>query len=246
MRLFVAVDLAAPAVDHLEALLEPLRAAWPSVRWGSPSRWHLTLSFLGDVDDVRRHRLLARMDDAIGAGALGGGGPPTLSLAGAGTFPPSATPSPTFPRPPILSPRTYQRPGYVPELKIGEARTGHPAAPATVSGSGKPRVLWIGVAGDRARLGALATAAATAARRSAIALERRPYRPHITIGRTRAPQDLTDLVAALAPYAGPTWTVEAVHLFASHLGPSPRHERLASWPLPPPNSYGRPTPHYQA
>lgn len=203
MRLFLAVDLSPAAAEHLDEVLEPLRAAWPGVRWGAPSRWHLTLAFLGDVDDVRRQRLVARMDHAIGGSAVGGGAVgvgPTLSLAGAGTFPPPAA---------------------------------SPQAPGATA-RGKPRVLWVGVAGERDSLSALAAAAATAARRSGITVERRTYRPHVTIGRTRAPLDLTDLVAALAPSAGPIWTVDAVHLFASRLGPSPRHERLASWPLPPP------------
>jgi RNA 2',3'-cyclic 3'-phosphodiesterase len=229
MRLFVAIDLSPAAVDHVAAAIDPLRWAWPGVRWGDPDRWHLTLAFLGDVDDVRRERLLARLGSAVGRSPA-----PTLSLHGAGTFPPTPPGSGGAASTASASPCTseaYQSAGYASDVKIGEAPAGSGSAGRSTARA-RPRVLWVGVAGTGTGLSALAAAVGAAARRSGIPVERRAYRPHVTLGRTRAPLDLTDLVAALATYAGPTWTVEAVHLFRSHLGPSPWHERLASWSLP--------------
>jgi 2'-5' RNA ligase len=49
VRLFVAVWPPAPVLDALSALDRP---AVPGVRWTTPDQWHVTLRFLGRVDDV--------------------------------------------------------------------------------------------------------------------------------------------------------------------------------------------------
>ena len=49
MRLFVAVW---PPDDVLEQLRGVARPATPSVRWSGEEQWHVTLRFLGSVDDV--------------------------------------------------------------------------------------------------------------------------------------------------------------------------------------------------
>jgi 2'-5' RNA ligase len=49
MRLFVAVW---PPDDVLAALHELPRPATDGVRWSTPDQWHVTLRFLGTVDDV--------------------------------------------------------------------------------------------------------------------------------------------------------------------------------------------------
>jgi RNA 2',3'-cyclic 3'-phosphodiesterase len=94
------------------------------------------------------------------------------------------------------------------------------------------RVLWVGVAGDLGGLQALAGALAT---------DGRPYRPHLTIARSRVRRaggsagqdgDLRAVAETLAPYDGPLWRAAEVVLFRSHLGPKPRHEPIARWPLP--------------
>ncbi len=55
MRLFVAVDLDAAVLERIAALQKRLRqaAALPSgqVKWVRPEQMHLTLKFLGQVDD---------------------------------------------------------------------------------------------------------------------------------------------------------------------------------------------------
>ncbi len=84
------------------------------------------------------------------------------------------------------------------------------------------RALWVGVDGDTDRLRTLAKAVTT---------DRRPYRPHLTVARMRGGQDATEAVAALSFYVGPTWRAERVQLVRSFLGPAPRHETVASWPL---------------
>ena len=85
------------------------------------------------------------------------------------------------------------------------------------------RALWIALEGDIASLKKLAKAVIT---------DRRPYRPHLTVARLRGGVDARPAVEQLAPYAGPVWRVDAVHLMRSHLGPKPRYETLVTWPVP--------------
>jgi 2'-5' RNA ligase len=90
------------------------------------------------------------------------------------------------------------------------------------------RVLWVGVGGERDGLRVLAGALAT---------DGRPYRPHLTLARARRGGDRQarrggDPRAAAAMLPG--WRAAEVVLFRSHLGPKPRHEPLARWPLPTP------------
>jgi RNA 2',3'-cyclic 3'-phosphodiesterase len=49
VRLFVAVPIVPTVRDALDAVLAPVRAAHPGVRWTQPEGWHLTLAFLGEV-----------------------------------------------------------------------------------------------------------------------------------------------------------------------------------------------------
>lgn len=95
----------------------------------------------------------------------------------------------------------------------------------------RPQVLWAGLAGDVAELGALATRLGRAARSQRLEVEDRPFRPHLTLGRWRPGRPADGALAdRLAGYRGPAWPVEEVALVRSTLGPSPRHERLAGWP----------------
>ncbi|MDP9466629.1 MAG: RNA 2',3'-cyclic phosphodiesterase [Actinomycetota bacterium] len=162
MRTFVAVRPPAVAVGHLRAVLP----SWPS----APERWHLTLAFLGEVEDPSA--LVPGL-----AGVCARRAPLELRLAGSGAF-----------------------------------------------GRGGP--VWVGVEGDRAGLTALAGAVASACRDVGVDVERRPYRPHLTVGRRGRPDP-----ARLAAYAGPVWTASEVELVASRLGPPVEHRVLERLPL---------------
>jgi 2'-5' RNA ligase len=83
-----------------------------------------------------------------------------------------------------------------------------------------------------ATLAALAGAAAAAARSAGVPVDRRPYRPHLTVGRwsaSAAPPSGRPLVAALGRYAGPHFAAGSVVLMRSHHGPRPRYETVAEW-----------------
>lgn len=82
MRLFVALTPPDRALDEVESLTAPYRASYPRLRWVARDRWHVTLSFLGEVDDERLESLLPRLDAAARRHC-----PLNLSFAGAGAFP---------------------------------------------------------------------------------------------------------------------------------------------------------------
>lgn len=85
MRLFVAITLPPPVVAALAGQVDPLRPAWPALRWASPAAWHLTLAFLGEVPEQVVPGLEQRLERAAGRH-------PALDLAvrGGGTFPGAA------------------------------------------------------------------------------------------------------------------------------------------------------------
>lgn len=82
MRLFVAIDPSPAAVAHLDDALRPHIGAGPLLRWSPHEQWHLTLAFLGDVDDGRLPELVERLGRAAHRSPAF-----TVALAGLGAFP---------------------------------------------------------------------------------------------------------------------------------------------------------------
>jgi 2'-5' RNA ligase len=66
MRLFVALQPPPPAFAELEAVVAPLRADWPDLRWTSQDQWHVTLAFLGEVAEAKLDDLTVRLARAAG------------------------------------------------------------------------------------------------------------------------------------------------------------------------------------
>jgi RNA 2',3'-cyclic 3'-phosphodiesterase len=64
MRLFVAIEPPTAALDELEAATMPLRHRWPQLRWTDRSTWHVTLAFLGEVDEATAERLGPQLSSA--------------------------------------------------------------------------------------------------------------------------------------------------------------------------------------
>lgn len=112
----------------------------------------------------------------------------------------------------------------------------HAPVALRVVGAGRfgQRVLWAGVEGGPA-LVVLAGSLAAGALASGIAVEDRPYRPHLTLARGLPGADLRAAVAALAGGAGPSWVADRVVLVHSVLGGgadgTARHERVGAWAL---------------
>ena len=51
MRVFAALPLPLPPLPRLAAAIEPVRLAYPRLRWVPPSAYHLTVHFFGDLPD---------------------------------------------------------------------------------------------------------------------------------------------------------------------------------------------------
>jgi 2'-5' RNA ligase len=87
----------------------------------------------------------------------------------------------------------------------------------------KPRrgnVLWLGVVEGVAELEGLAAAVTSATVNVGFEHEHRPFRPHVTLARSRETVDLRPLVDALGDEpVGPAWRVGDVVLLASETRP---------------------------
>lgn len=86
-RTFIAIDLGETARAALGREIGRLRRALPGIRWTNPESLHLTLAFLGELDEPR---LLGAMAAASAAAVQVA--PFTLELAGFGTFGPQRAP----------------------------------------------------------------------------------------------------------------------------------------------------------
>ena len=179
MWAFVALIPPAAVLDELAATVAPVQTARTDLRWTPTAQWHLTLAFLGEIDEG----VLADL-----------------------------------------------------ETRLARAARRHPPMKLALGGAGRfgDRVLWTRVqAPDGLR--ALAASVGAAARRVKIAVDDRPYRPHLTLARARPGTDLRPAVDALRGFAGTAWTADALHLVRSRLGAGPggtaAHEVVETWPL---------------
>ena len=172
MRLFFAAELDDTIAQELESAITPLRALEPGLAWVAPEKRHLTLRFLGDVDEESLPTLL-QLTDRLAATHR----PFDMELGGIGGFP-----------------------------NVRRAR-----------------VLWCGVE-QEPRLELLHHDLELALETAGYELEGRPFRPHVTVARVRAPLDV-ERGRALARAArkiafSATQHVAALTLFDSVLGPS--------------------------
>lgn len=122
--------------------------------------------------------------------------------------------------------------------RAGPAVTATPPMTLRLAGGGRfgslrrPQVAWAGLEGDVAALVDLAARLAAIARSLRLAVEERPFRPHLTLGRWRPRQPADgSLTDRLAGYRGPEWPVTEVRLLDSHLGPRPTYDTVAAWPV---------------
>ena len=88
MRLFIALNVPAEMREALHVAAAPLREATArSVAWVKPEGLHLTLKFLGDVDETRAAQLV----DVLGVVARGHAAV-RVAVSGVGAFPSLARP----------------------------------------------------------------------------------------------------------------------------------------------------------
>ena len=85
MRLFVAIAPPPDALSELEQTVASLRPDWPRLRWVGQERWHVTLAFLGTVDEGRLDGLRTRLGRAAGRHR-----PAEVRIGRGGAFPSAA------------------------------------------------------------------------------------------------------------------------------------------------------------
>src|SRR4051812_14262192 len=92
MRLFIGIDLPEHMRDGAAAGADAVRQALSRVaprtvlRWVNPSNLHITLWFLGEVDERRAEAIAAGLALPFGTTSF------ELHVGGAGVFPPSGPP----------------------------------------------------------------------------------------------------------------------------------------------------------
>jgi 2'-5' RNA ligase len=184
MRLFFAIELGDALLELLDETTAPLRAEAPELAWIPREQQHLTLKFLGDVDQAAASKLVEAADRAAARHP-----PLEMHVREVGAFP------------------NFRR----------------------------ARVVWIGVE-QEPRLELLHHDLEVACAEEGFEVEGRPFRPHITLARVRAPLPVERLrglarvartvrMKAMVP-------VERITLFESSLAPTgARYRRLHAAPL---------------
>ena len=104
MRAFVAVEMAAPLRLELAGAMQQLQRLAAPIKWVAPENIHLTLKFLGKVEDERVPEAIEIMKQCAE-----GIGPFELELKGAGAFP-------NLNRPRVLFVKAEDRPPVMAEL----------------------------------------------------------------------------------------------------------------------------------
>lgn len=81
MRLFVALDLPDEVHQKLRGLIAELRNECPDIRWVHPEGIHVTLKFIGHVDEAKAHEIQQAL------GKIHSDRPVTMEFRGMGFFP---------------------------------------------------------------------------------------------------------------------------------------------------------------
>jgi len=87
MRTFVAVELDESCRKALVSAVDSLRDLAAGVRWVGPGALHLTLKFIGEIDELDLPRAIECLQ-----GAAAAAGPFRMRVAGLSGFPPRGTP----------------------------------------------------------------------------------------------------------------------------------------------------------
>jgi 2'-5' RNA ligase len=132
IRAFIAVTLDSKVIDKIAQASARLQGELVGLRWVAPANFHLTLKFLGSVDEAKVGTIRAALSEQLRLFPRF-----TINAKGLGVFP----------------------------------------------GPKRPRVLWVGLSGER--LVPLASTVETALQPLGFAPELRKFTPHLTIGRWR-------------------------------------------------------------
>lgn len=183
IRAFIAVTLDPKVIDKIADASARFGPELPGVRWIAPGNFHLTLKFLGGIDEAMIEPIGACLREQLRLFQRF-----TINAKGLGVFP---------------DPK-------------------------------RPRILWVGLTGDR--LVSLASIVESALQPLGFAPEARKFSPHLTIGRwhqaDRAPRSLLRQLENWKVCEFGESNVESVHLIQSVLSPKGAiYSRLVTVPL---------------
>jgi 2'-5' RNA ligase len=82
VRLFVAIELGTAIGEALQQACDPLRSLEAGLAWVPAEKLHLTIKFLGEVDDAGAARLIDAVEQVAGLHR-----PFDMTLGGVGAFP---------------------------------------------------------------------------------------------------------------------------------------------------------------
>jgi 2'-5' RNA ligase len=188
-RTFIALEMNETQQRHLSHTIQRVARALPSVRWTDSANIHLTLAFLGELDDER----LAEAAEAAEATAQSAS-PFSYRLSRLGIFGPER----------------------------------------------QPRVIWMGIDDDSGALLRLHSALRLTLEQRGFAGEDRPFAPHFTLARVKAPltpeeqHRLHNLLAGAQPDLVPhaSYLVQHIQLMKSELSRSgAKYNMLRSYTL---------------
>ncbi len=168
IRAFIALEIDPTTSQRITAAVEPIKSRLPSIRWIGASNFHLTLKFLGNIDESQIEPIGAVLTDTLRPFPR-----LTINAKGLGVFP---------------NPK-------------------------------RPRVLWVGLDGDR--LVSLQVKVSLAMKPLGFVPEEKAFTPHLTIGRwrqdERADRSLEQELGNWRNYPFGTSAVDEVILFQSDL-----------------------------
>lgn len=82
MRTFIAIELPKEILDLLAKIQSGLKASGADVKWVEPKNIHLTLKFLGELNDEKLEKAVRGLEDTAGEN-----NPFRMRIASAGAFP---------------------------------------------------------------------------------------------------------------------------------------------------------------
>ena len=122
------------------------------------------------------------------------------------------------------------------KVQLREVSSRHAPFTARLKGLGafpspaRARVVWVGTEPGRREVCSLQAAVSRSLGAIGYQPERRPFSPHLTIGRLRTPGDVGR--ATTLQFESEQFTIDRIVLFRSVLGPTgPTYTRLAEFPL---------------
>ena len=65
MRTFIAIELPTEVKDKLSKIQEQLKKSGADVKWVEPKNIHLTLKFLGEIDDKKLEKIIEIIDGTV-------------------------------------------------------------------------------------------------------------------------------------------------------------------------------------